>query len=372
MVRVTGTVALLGFQGFLGVSACSQIEPIHIKSDFPFEIPQPPPEPEPPGYTEPVATDWTPIQGFEGEIAYEALHLGEPCMARIGLRGLPYEGNCPACEFAFDLEVDVLESYGEDCDRMNPFWTMVEDDIFKNPKLGFIEQYRAWDNVLWVGYSLDFTSAGYGYYEGPFWVIIHHDAFDNQSLSFDGELLNWMGEATVEYGYGLSDYLDYTCPFLSFVPGGPFPDGLRAEESVDCKGYTMDVFEFEATRGDIVDIAIDTVSAWTTFQPLLLVSDPDECVKAYSIGAFICEYMASPFLPCPGLTLEAPQTGTYRIIVQALADTCVDDEIAEYAVELQGASGGELRLLADDAPHYQEIRTFYTRSELDGRLLLSD
>src|SRR3712207_7499094 len=56
-------------------------------------------------------------------------------------------------------------------------------------------------------------------------------------------------EAHVEYGYGLSDYLDYTCPFLSFLPSGPFPDGLQAEGDVDCQGYTMDVYEFEATKG---------------------------------------------------------------------------------------------------------------------------
>jgi hypothetical protein len=365
MVRIL----VLVLPGALGCHP--ETEPIRIPSDFhpPPHVPAPEPTMGEPSEPE----QWSPVEGFVGEVAYESVYLGtEACTARIAVRGTPYVGNCPACEFAFDLETDVRDTEGTDCDNMVPYWAFVEDDIYKNLKLGWTAQYLAFENVLWFGYSLDLHNYGYGYYEGPFWVIVHHDQFDDHTFSFDGESMQWGAFSHIEYGYGLSEFLDYSCPSLSFLPSGPFPDGARTEGSVTCDGYTLDVYEFEATEGDQIGVSIDTTSAWTTFQPLLLLNDPDECVKAYNVGSFVCEYMASPVLPCPGVSLEAPQTGTYQIIVQALPGTCVDAEIAEYVVELEGASGGALVQVADDTPHYQEIRTFDARVQLDGHVLLAD
>jgi hypothetical protein len=370
MVRVMVWTASLGALG------CNrETEPIRIPSDF-----HPPPHVPAPQPTAGEASEpehWSPVEGFVGEVAYESVFAGtvftpaEACTARIAVRGTPYVGNCPACEFAFDLETDVLDAQGTDCDQMVPYWAFVEDEIYKNPKLGWIGQYQILENVLWFGYSLELSQYGYGYYEGPFWVMVHHDQFRDHSFAFDGEHMEWGAFSHIEYGYGLSEFLDYSCPSLPFLPDGPFPEGVQTEGTVPCDGYSLDVYEFEATEGDEIGVAIDTVSAWTTFQPLLLLNDPDECVKAYNVSAFVCEYMADPTAPCAGLSMEVPETGTYQIIVQPIVGTCVDPETAEYVLQLQGASG-PLVQVADDVPHHEEVRSFDARVQLDGHVLLAD
>lgn len=352
--------------------ACKrETKPVLIPSNFPLHAPEPAPTTTSTTvYTAPEPTGWSPIQGFEGEIAYESLDLGtEACIARIGLRGTAYEGNCPACEFAFDIDSDVLESSGTGCEDMVPIWSMVEGDVYKNPKLGFIDQYLFFDNVLWFGYSLDLSSYGYGYYEGPFWTIIHHDGFPDASLLFDGESLSWEAESMVEYGYGLSDYLDYTCPLLITYPSGPYTDGMIAYGASDCDAFTLDVYEFTAIEGDTLELSVDTTSDDTSFLPILLLVDPGGCVKIFSVNSFPCDHPGPLSGNCPGFRLDAPETGTYQAIVQVYDGTCVGSDVGEYSLVVRGASGGELVLIADDTPRYDELRTYETRVSLEGDLL---
>lgn len=352
-------------------ASCRDEELFLVPSDFPLVAPEPRDTAAPRGEPGPEPA-WSHIQGFEAEISYESLALGEDCTARIGLRGTAYEGTCPECDFAFDIESDVFDAVGSGCEDIVPFWTWTENNIYKDPKLGFVEQYLGLQNVLWFGYALELSAYGYDYYEGPFWAIVHHDADIGHTFSFDGETMLWSAESLVEYGYGLSDYLDYTCPPGTFQPAGPLESGLAAEGDIGCDGYTMDIFEFQATEGQSIEITVDTTSTWTAFQPNLFVSDPDGCVRAYSFGAFVCRYQADYFSVCPGLSLDVAQTGTHQVIVQVLPGSCVDPEIGEYEVLVSGASGSSLSQVADDVLRYEEIRSYQVRSQMQGQLLFAD
>jgi hypothetical protein len=366
-MRTVGRVVTRGIvMVFLAVPACEQVVPFRIESDF--EAPDFDPEatddrstPRPEGWS-------TPYGAMTGTIHYDAsVNRGPGCDARIELTGRTYEGGCPDCTFAFDVEAEVVSSGGPlDGCPLVPAWTMVSDGVTINPKLGFSPTYSAFDDVLWFGYGLDLREYGYDLLEGPVWSLIHYDGFSGD-LVWDATSLSWDSALQFEYGYGPSPLFDYECIDDRSYPTDRVLGELAVPGALPVDYVHMDVYEVEVAAGSLLRVGVDTVSSADAFQPFLLVVGPDGCIVGANFSAYACSFAPPQGQWCAGAELVAPSSGTYRLVVQAFADIPGAAPVGAYALAVAGAET-EPVLIGDDELTFGEWRELQLRTEMDIEL----
>ncbi|MEZ4239772.1 MAG: hypothetical protein R3F59_27165 [Myxococcota bacterium] len=277
----------------LGSISCKEVVPYKVRSDFDgglhhTDLPDDP------------ATDGDDANGWQSDygamtatIHYDASLNDSPgCDAVIELTGRTYEGGCPNCTFAFDVDAEVVSSGAptEDC-PMIPAWTFLSDGVTINPKIGFSPSYVGFDEVLWFGYGIDLSDRGYDVLEGPVWTLIHYDGFSGD-LAWDAESLEWDSELELEYGYGPSPLFDYACVADRSDPTPRLTDVAMHPQTLPMDYRHMDVYEVPIDAGSELRVGVDTVSADDAFQPYVVVIAPDGCVIGGNFSAYQCSFPA--------------------------------------------------------------------------------
>ena len=97
--------------------------------------------------------------------------------------------------------------------------------------------------------------------------------------------------------------------------------------------------------GDTITLVVDTLDPATAFDPVLTVIGPDRCEPVTDDDTLPCT-APPPAFACPSLRIDAPDDGTYTLLVENLG-SCADPAIGSYRL----LSGAQLpTLVANDAP----------------------
>ena len=89
------------------------------------------------------------------------------------------------------------------------YYTYLEDSINLNPVWAFTSEYDyygyIYTDLLSTGVSLDYTSYGYGYYDGPYFNFITFTGMYGYvgSVTVSGDTIDW----TIEDSYYGYDYV---------------------------------------------------------------------------------------------------------------------------------------------------------------------
>jgi hypothetical protein len=239
---------------------------------------------------------------MEGTSTRTVLQDGvESCSESYALTGTPYEGDCPDCVFAFEIQATPLQSSG-DCPP-DARLTWAEDPIHQNIRMALAEQYEGVSQALLWGTS----SPTMTYYGGTLpaaeWLLVAHEgATDLGEVSWDGETLEANTEIRGgEYIYN-PDFFRECGPFGYPVLAEPGPT-LDSPGTVQCDTSTFDAWEFEAAQGSVVQVWVDNVpdtAPEATLGPMLGLTNAETCLLA----------VGSPTLPCasspPGEPLLCP------------------------------------------------------------------
>lgn len=322
----------------------------------------------------------TDFQSMTGQVVLDETVDGDPlCHAVVDLSGPAYTGPCPSCAFAFQVEADVSQNDG-DC-YLDPYTTWTENLTRKNPILAFSEKfveyvpsYHASYDVLWFGYSLDYTAYGGGKYPGPYWREVsnrdvgsgpttsyyyYYDYTENHPPHWDGSNLRWSEDESRPNYFLPSPYLDYCGNAQYGVYGvGPFA-GVSVVDDIGVY-YTdsnFDVWEFSGSLGDTVNLSVDTVAALTAFSPYLTITDDTGCILASSSGSFACtfddpnQWYYSNTL-CPAIQFAVPADGVYRAVVSGYSSYSSGAYVAQgsYGLTMDNPTSASLTRVADDEP----------------------
>jgi hypothetical protein len=320
----------------------------------------------------------TDLLPFEGTVSFQQVELGASlCEKTLALTGVPYTGDCPGCDFAFDLASTETASEG-DCLEVPPDMVWTEGDWLVDVRLGFAQSSTVLDasgaprpveDAVLIGLSLEG-------YPGPYWYVLGYaGATVLGETTWDGEALTL--DRTLEYAvYPPAPYLgDAGCSPLA---GGPvYEQPLVGEQAqaLPCVGSALDVWEFSAEAGDQVQLWLDNALPADPEHALSLtlwLTDDTGCSLATG-QAFACSAQpASGAALCASLEAVMDTAGTYRVVVggaQADASGSLSSGSAPYA--LSGSQNGAalpLTLLADDAPVNQQPHLRQARSELTAVL----
>jgi hypothetical protein len=303
---------------------------------------------------------------FEAEILYqETLDGSTSCSSELSLVGTPYTGGCPNCDFVFDVQSTVTVD-DPDCD-LQPTYSWLEDERYLSPRIAFSSTFtdyvpfgRTYTNVLWFSSYIDLPD-DYYYYTGtgligPVWYMVANDDSSYSQATFDGTDLEWTLDLSSPYYYKYTEYLDFCGPVdYSVSAYAPF-DTPTYRDDLPCDVGTLDVWEFTAQAGDLLQISVDSPGAAGLFRPYLQLTDDTSCVLATSSGSFPCSgnsgygYGYYYYTYCPAMEYVAPASGTYRAVVSAGGySTCPSSGIGSYELVV-GAPASAATQLADDEP----------------------
>jgi len=289
----------------------------------------------------------------ERGLPYEA----EICEAEIEFSGQAYTGDCPECELTFSIDPAVVthsDASTEDC-SLRPQFSLVPTDGVEGLTLGLLDGVSSYSESR---YGLDVTETrNYrelftGYHHGDeffrYPVYTYHytvesfydpstgDAWEETRRSQFGQLqisedqIAW----SVYFGYGYPDtqmYRDGDCEVIAEQRGAPFASSLQESSTTDCLGRSMDVWQVEASAGDLLSITVDTVAADTAFDPVFQLIAPSGCVVSAADDSFACTF-PPPRYSCPAVQLTAPESGAYRLLVWSMG-SCAS-RLGDYAVHV--------------------------------------
>lgn len=137
----------------------------------------------------------------------------QSCDLSIRLTVTSFVGDCEDCDYAWDIEADLVRDDSLVTCTPNPFYSYIPNGSVGNPALVFWDARRDFwgydDDVLATSYAYDLSSAGGAYLPGPYFHIIASDsAYDDPAVR-DGATISW-GEADARSGsYGTTNYWSY-------------------------------------------------------------------------------------------------------------------------------------------------------------------
>gem|GEM_PF-5230657 len=305
-----------------------------------------------------------------GTVAFNLRVDGDvACAMEVALDGIPWEGDCIDCDFAFSIDATLLS--GEDrsvcADRfLSTFEDLPADEYDGPPVLAFWSSYEPRDipytwtdpetgeeitkvieggppvsNVLragWLSPLYDGTDRKK--------FVWHTVAADDSELegnraTFDGAQLSW----NRSYEYTGS----YTQPWANICPEGaatapsssPILTDAPVYGDLACEyGYSLDIYRadgwtFSAEAGDRFQINLDLVSEDTAFFSWVWVTSPSGCVHSYpdnNVGETReCSYALHGEL-CPSFELVTDEPGEWTVFVTNYP-VCIGDT-ASYRLDL--------------------------------------
>jgi hypothetical protein len=271
--------------------------------------------------------------GVGGSIEIGVLRNGESaCEAAIEFTGVPYTGECPGCDFAFQIDADLTTATGDACDEALPplfLWTLLESPSIAGLYLGFTD---ADPTELWVGYR----AAGE---EVDFVRLLPEEQGD--AVDYAAGELAWSAQRTyTEMALSLE-----TCGPVAISDFAQYPGSVSETSDLPCDADTFDLWSFEAAGG-YTYLTVDTVGAATAFNPWFLVFDDESCNVGHGDENFACTY-GPKFGWCPSLKLPTEE-GTYFVAI--MRSGACEGSIATYELTIDTEAEPALELVEDDAP----------------------
>lgn len=274
---------------------------------------------------------------LDGELTYQVIRGAEvDCDITVGLFGTALSGGCEHCDFAFQVDPEVLEVRGAPCEPQNSY-TLLTDGVHVNLAVAFAENYpvfvptldemETYHDAILIGFSLDYrgTEEGGGYYPGPYWSWLVWDGpyYDKGWADLEDQTLSWGWEL---HGIGWFDpHYDY-CYTAETSEATAAYGGELVTGQVDCSGNLADGWGFVAEAGQEVFITADNVDPDADFIPQLLVNGPDGCAILEAQENFSCT--ASPGSEnmdnggCASARFFATLPGLYEVWLSSAGDGC--------------------------------------------------
>jgi hypothetical protein len=254
------------------------------------------------------------------------------CDSMVSLASEEYSGTCDGCDFAFAGEGTLESEKGTDCTYRPPYFVNMPVGYITGPfALAFAPDGQAFvpyygyipaTNVFQVNFSYDYSSVGYGVY-GPYWYALTYDgsyspsAFARVTDPVKGtDHIDWSFERPIASQAGLKDCGGIALSSTSSNFYGP----VYGLGSIDCatSGTALsefaDVWEFEATAGQVAYVSVDTVSDATAFDAAFFINGPDTCTAVFADDSFYCEYTPVNYR-CPSAQLNVTTDGTHSVHV---------------------------------------------------------
>ncbi|MBN1335108.1 MAG: hypothetical protein JXB39_04050 [Deltaproteobacteria bacterium] len=301
---------------------------------------------------------------WEGQIHYQTIVDGKAqCDAVIALLGTPYTGPCVSrkgdqCDFGYDiLSTLVKDNSTPDCGTLNPSFSFLTDQAawFKAPVLAYWDAYTYagydfYTHLLVLGYAVDYTSYGGGYYPGPYWSLLAYDGHPYGSADIDYPALLW------DIGY-TTDVYDYYYNYYTYCPGWVRSDATKshpgkwsATGQLDTTDFILDVWSFTVPDGatDPLHVFVDTEDKSTGCDMGAFLNRPDGCSDVFAHGNADCTYPPYKYL-CPVIDLDPPDTGTYQLVLYATGYYSPSSSAA-YRIVIDAPYDPEITPLADDIP----------------------
>ena len=300
------------------------------------------------------------------------------CDSTIRLDGTAFVGECEGCDYAFLIEPTIEDDRGnpDTCD-LNPLLSFVSDGVREDLILAHAdEMYIEQDEVdvlitnsVQVGFSMYYEATETSEavrIDGPIWWQMYHDEIEKDStFSREGNALNWTFafENTVATWDDFA-MLDDCGEELTDEATEGFIGGTTQTNTVPCDGWQADVWEVILTDGDEgFQVLVDTQNPDTTFDPAILVNDPDGCVSLYADDGFDCTH-PPPHYKCPAGVVNG-EPGTYQIMVFSYGQCTTGD--VDYQISVSGGSVGDSLVLAmDNVDRFENLEFTNKRIEISG------
>jgi len=288
----------------------------------------------------------TDIDGYgysalEGELRYASTYdHAVVCDALVELAGAPYAGECPGCDYAFEVTGEVTEDEGSDDCELDPLLSWVETDeivdlwIAHSPN--YPGYYGDYVDALLVGYTSRYAEV---LYPGVPVVLAYAGEDSPGTYARTGLDIAWTWRME-DNRYDLS-YFD-ACDADPVQAGSQEPAGnTAAAEDLDCAGDLADVWEIEVLD-EAFTVSVDTNSAETTFDPGFHLNDAEGCTLAFADDNFECTFPPANH-GCPAVRVEPPAPSTHQVVVKSWGGCA--GERAEYTLSVDG---GAASLVEDD------------------------
>ena len=175
-------------------------------------------------------------------------------------------------------------------------------------------------------------------------------------FSRSDERLRWGGEREGSNN-GDDVLVEYCDAGYTFATDALTPDGAPTiTEEVACDGKKADVWSIELDEPTTLEIAVDTVSLDTAFDPRLHIIDEDSCMVVSADDVFDCSY-PPPRYRCPAIEYTF-EPGEYRLVVDGFPNSCVEDkDEGEYKLLIGSDTPVRATLEEDDIYRFEQIPT---------------
>lgn len=300
------------------------------------------------------------LTGIDIDVTYETwVDDSLVCAKAVAVTGTPYTGECEGCAFAFSIEGELVEDNSEAGCYVSDYQLLRTDNGIEDLVLAYSEllEVDRWGEVSTYADAVfvTYSSGWYGGGTSSTRVLSHADGGEDPGIfRRDGAEFVWGGdfETTIN---GEDQLVDYCDGGYALGWSGTEPSGVATiTEGVSCDGKKVDQWAITIDETQTVEIAADTVSAETTFDPRLFVINEDGCVVASADDNFECTF-PPPSFRCPASTVEL-EPGEYTILVSSFIDTCLEGtEIGEYELRIDAETPMRATLLDDDIFRHEQI-----------------
>ena len=300
------------------------------------------------------------LTGIELEVTYETwVDDALVCAKQVEVTGTPYTGECEGCAFAFAIEGELVEDNSEEGCYVSDYQLLRTDNGIEDLVLAYSEllEVDRWGEVSTYADAIfvTYTSDWYGGASAGTRVLSHADGGEDPGVfRRDGTDFVWGGDFDTTIN-GDDQLVDYCAGGYTYGWSGTEPSGVSTiTESVSCDGRQVDQWTFSVDETQIVEIAADTVSAETAFDPRIFVMNEEGCVVASADDNFECTF-PPPSYSCPATSVEL-EPGEYTVLVSSFIDTCLEgiDE-GEYELRIDAATPIRAALVDDDIYRFEQI-----------------
>jgi hypothetical protein len=264
------------------------------------------------------------------------------CDTTFDLSGTEYTGDCPDCEFAYDVESVVSSEGGTDCeyDLYAAFGTFSETKFKSDTFLAFSPTYDPFmENALLEG----IPPFGGG---DPFWFPVVYDDHDYGFASYAKGILSW----TLAIDRPAADYswdVDWCATYRGGTSYAYHSAAYGSNDSIPCDAYaSYDRWTFEAPTDEHVYITVNTRDAVTTFDPQITITDSTSCALGQAFNGFDCAYPPAAG-ECPSYELEVTKGALYNVFVYSKGSCASTD--GDYVLLVDTSSDPSLTLANDNA-----------------------
>ncbi len=301
---------------------------------------------------------------FTGTVSVDSTIEGNSiCATTVSLAGTKFTGECPNCDFAFDIEATIDSRVPEACDVSTYYtWYLDPEELDEGTEVAlhmahsdsYSGYYGSYDDAFLFGYTVSEDYRGYTSNYGPYFSPMTYSGSTYGSFSRTGDEIAWtLDEESEDVEYYYSDSECEVEADVSFAAGEAALGGdYVATGSLPCSSDSvdavLDVYTLTLAEAGDVTITVDTVADGTAFDPFFWINDTAGCVVDGADDSFDCTF-PPPEYQCPSGTLTAV-AGTFQVVVGNYG-SC-NGAVGDYSLTVGATTDPTLTLLEDDAPAY--------------------